>query len=79
VTAPTTAARPITRIRIKQSANGSWQVRYRQDGKRGGQRGFTTEAKARAWIDKKVRKYGGAADAASDTTTELTVQGDDES
>jgi hypothetical protein len=77
---PAPEPRPISRIRIKQTSSGAWQVRYRQDDRRNAKRGFATEDHARAWIDKRVRKYGGAADAAPATDhTELTVQGDDES
>ncbi len=53
-------SRPISGIRIKQTALGAWQVRYRQDDRRKAKRGFASEDTARAWIDKRVKKYGGA-------------------
>ena len=50
---------PIESYRVKQGINGAWHVRYRQDGQRKGKRNFATEAKALAWIGKKIEKFGG--------------------
>jgi hypothetical protein len=68
----------VSRVRILPTANGAWRARYRLNGKRRSSPVCETREKAVAHVAQQRTRYGGAADAASDTThTELTVQGDE--
>lgn len=51
---------PIEGFSVKQGSNLAWHLRYRQDGERKVKRNFATQAKALAWIGKKIEKFGGA-------------------